>query len=134
MWHATFLALTVNFVDIDTIIPSMLLQAGGTAFHVGLLTAIMVGGARLFQLLFAGFISNKEQKKGYLLAGINLRIVSLFGLALLLVFPMIAGAVLTIVAFNIVFTVCAFFILFSFLFIPRMDCSVRSPVESGLVH
>lgn len=40
LWHAVFLALASNFMDVDTIIPSMLIKAGGTAFHLGLLTAI----------------------------------------------------------------------------------------------
>jgi len=48
IWHSTFLALASNFMDVDTIIPSMLIKAGGTSIHLGLLTAIMLGGSSLF--------------------------------------------------------------------------------------
>jgi len=84
LWHAAFLALAQNFMDVDTIIPSMLIDAGGTSFHVGLLTAIMVGGTSFTQLFFTPLLSNKSKKKSYLLLGINLRIVALLVLGLLL--------------------------------------------------
>ncbi|MGK7397554.1 MAG: MFS transporter [Candidatus Cyclobacteriaceae bacterium M3_2C_046] len=83
LWHAVFLALATNFMDVDTIIPAMVLKAGGNAIHLGLLTAIMLGGSKIFQLLFASFISNNSRKKGFLLGGINLRVVSLLGIAFL---------------------------------------------------
>lgn len=44
MWHGVFLALAQNFMDIDTIVPSMIIDAGGNSFHIGLLTAIILGG------------------------------------------------------------------------------------------
>jgi MFS family permease len=83
LWHAVFLALASNFMDIDTIIPSMLIKAGGSAFHLGLLTAIMLGGTKIFQLIFASNISKKIFKKKFLLVGINLRVISLIALATL---------------------------------------------------
>ncbi|MEA3496934.1 MAG: MFS transporter [Bacteroidota bacterium] len=83
LWHSIFLALASNFMDIDTIIPSMLIKAGGTPMHLGLLTAIMLGGTKIFQLIFASDISKKTFKKKYLLIGINIRVVSLILLALL---------------------------------------------------
>ena len=83
LWHSVFLALATNFMDVDTIIPAMLIKAGGNSIHLGILTAIMIGAAKLFQLLFASFITHKNYKKSYLLIGINLRILSLFGLVLL---------------------------------------------------
>lgn len=83
MWHAIFLALTTSFMDIDTIIPSMMIKAGGTSFHLGLLTAIMTGGASLSQLIFGGFLSGKQRKKSYLLLAIHLRVFSLLLLSLL---------------------------------------------------
>ena len=85
MWHASFLALTQNFMDVDTIIPAMMIDAGGTSLHIGLLTAILVGGGKLSQLLFAPFLSNKPYKKNLLLGGINARIISLAGIGLLFV-------------------------------------------------
>jgi MFS family permease len=82
LWHAVFLALASNFMDVDTIIPSMLIKAGGTPFHLGLLTAIMLGGTRLFQLIFASHLSAKENKKPFLISAINIRVLTLFLLAL----------------------------------------------------
>ena len=84
IWHAAFLALSQNFMDVDTIIPSMLIDAGGTSFHIGLLTAIMLGGSSLAQIFFTPVLSNHSTKKGFLLFGINLRVAALFGLGLLL--------------------------------------------------
>ncbi|MBW2699947.1 MAG: MFS transporter [Deltaproteobacteria bacterium] len=83
LWHAAFLALASNFMDVDTIIPSMLIKAGGNEIHLGFMTAIMLGGSSLFQLFFAGLISHKPRKKNFLLWGINLRIIALFALAIL---------------------------------------------------
>ena len=64
-------------MDVDTIIPSMLIKAGGTSVHLGILTAIMIGGTRIFQLIFASNLSKKSVKKKFLLIGINLRVLSL---------------------------------------------------------
>lgn len=83
LWHAAFLALASSFMDVDTIIPSMLIKAGGTPIHLGALTAIMLGGSTLFQLVFASYLSNKSLKRNYLLIGINLRVLSLLSLAFL---------------------------------------------------
>ncbi len=84
LWHATFLAFAKNFMDVDTIIPSMIVEAGGGAMHIGILTAIMMGGSSLTQLFFAPFVSNKTYKKKYLLFGINTRVFALLGLGVLL--------------------------------------------------
>ncbi len=84
LWHATFLAFAKNFMDVDTVIPAMLIEAGGGAIHIGILTAIMLGGSSFTQLFFAPWLSNKNYKKGYLIAGINVRILALFGLGGLL--------------------------------------------------
>lgn len=73
-------------MDVDTIIPSMLLKSGGTNFQLGLLTAIMVGGARFSQILFIAPISGAQRKKPLLLGAINLRILSLFGMAFMFTF------------------------------------------------
>jgi len=83
LWHALFLALAKNFMDVDTIIPAMVVDAGGTSVHIGFLAAIMLGGSRLSQLFFAPFINNQPAKKGYLLFGINTRICALACLAFL---------------------------------------------------
>ena len=71
-------------MDVDTIIPAMLIESGGGATHVGIMTAILLGGASFTQLFFAPYISNKPYKKKYLLIGINSRIFSLLGLGLIL--------------------------------------------------
>jgi MFS family permease len=83
LWHAFFLALTTSFMDVDTIIPSMLIKAGGGSFSLGLLTAIMLGGSSLMQLVFAGFLSGKAFKKKFLLSGIYLRSFALACLAVM---------------------------------------------------
>ncbi len=86
LWHAAFLALSRPFMDTDTVIPSMLVDAGGTAVQIGIMTAIMLGGASITQLIFAPFISNYHYKKGFLLLGINMRILALLGMGLMLYF------------------------------------------------
>lgn len=84
LWHASFLAFAKNFMDVDTILPSMIVEAGGGAMHIGVLTAIMMGGSSLTQLFFAPFVSNKTFKKKYLLFAINTRVFALLGLGVLL--------------------------------------------------
>lgn len=86
LWHASFLAFAQNFMDVDTIIPALVIESGGSSLHVGLMAAIMMGGASFTQLFFAPVLSNKSFKKPYLLFGINLRILSLFLLAAILFF------------------------------------------------
>ncbi len=86
LFHAAFLAFAQNFMDIDTVIPSMIVEAGGGAVHIGIMTAIMFGGSSLTQLLFAPFISNYSFKKKFLLLGINSRILSLLALGIILIF------------------------------------------------
>ena len=71
-------------MDVDTIIPAMLIESGGGATHIGIMTAILLGGSSVTQLFFAPYISNKSYKKEYLLLGINSRIFSLLGLGLIL--------------------------------------------------
>ena len=80
----TDLALAQNFMDVNTIMPAMMIDAGGTSLQVGVLTAIMIGGTNFSQLLFLPFLSNKPRKKGFLLFGVNLRIIALLGLGVLL--------------------------------------------------
>jgi MFS family permease len=86
LWHAGFLALAQNFIDIDTVIPAMMVESGGTAMHIGILTAIMLGGSSVTQLIFAPFISNYPFKKIFLLLGINSRIFALLAIGIILYF------------------------------------------------
>jgi len=88
LWHASFLALAQNFMDVDTVIPAMLVDAGGNGLHIGLMTAIMLGGSSLTQLIFAPFISNYHFKKKFLLLGINTRIVALLLMSIMLYFSL----------------------------------------------
>lgn len=83
LWHATFLALASSLMDIDTIIPYTLSELGGKTIQIGILISIMLGASSFSQIFFAPFIHNKKLKKPYLLIGINTRIISLIGLALL---------------------------------------------------
>lgn len=89
LWHAGFLAFAQNFIDVDTIIPAMVVDAGGGAIHIGILTAIMLGGSSFTQLIFAPFISNFPFKKRFLLIGINSRITALLLLGIMLYFSSI---------------------------------------------
>ncbi len=84
LWHAGFLAFATNFIDVDTIIPAMMADAGGTAMHIGILTAIMLGGSSFTQLIFAPFISNFAFKKKFLLTGINSRMFALLLMGIML--------------------------------------------------
>ena len=84
LWHAVFLALAQNFMDVDTIVPSMIIDAGGNSFHIGLLTAIMLGGSSFMQIAFSPYLNNKPEKKGYLILAILLRVAALLGLGVLL--------------------------------------------------
>ena len=86
LWHAGFLAFAQIFMDIDTIIPAMLVEAGGSAMHIGIMTAILLGGSSFTQLLFAPFLNNRKFKKNFLLLGINSRVVSILSLGVLLFF------------------------------------------------
>lgn len=86
LWHAGFLALAQNFIDIDTVIPAMMVEAGGTAIHIGILTGIMFGGSSFTQLFFAPLLSNFSFKRKFLLLGIGARMLALLAMALMLSF------------------------------------------------
>jgi len=75
-------------MDVDTVIPAMLVEAGGNGMHIGLMTAIMLGGSSFTQLIFAPFISNYPYKKKFLLLGINARIISLLFMGIMLYFSL----------------------------------------------
>jgi len=71
-------------MDIDTVIPAMLVEAGGTPLHIGLMAAILTGGSSFTQIIFAPVVSNDPFKKKYLLTGINARMAALLVIAILL--------------------------------------------------
>ena len=81
VWHATWLAFTSTFTEVNTVLPGMILKVGGNQIHVGVLTAIMVGIPMLTQLIFAGYLTPKPRKKPFLLLGIYLRVAALSGVA-----------------------------------------------------
>ncbi len=76
-WHAFFLAVTMSFNEVNAVMPALVMEAGGTAATVGMLTAIMIGLPLVSQLLFAGFLHTRKRKKPFLLLGINLRVLAL---------------------------------------------------------
>lgn len=76
-WHAFFLAVTMSFTEINTVMPALILGAGGGERAVGALTGIMIGLPLISQLVFAGFLHGRPRKKPFLLLGINLRVVAL---------------------------------------------------------
>ncbi|PWE00705.1 MFS transporter [Marinilabilia rubra] len=92
LWHASLLAFAKNFMDVDTVLPAMLIESGGTSFHVGIMTAILLGGVRVAQLFFAPYISNKPYKKKFLLLGINSRILSILALGGIIFFMQASDA------------------------------------------
>jgi len=89
LWHAAFLAFAGSFIELNTVIPSLVIKAGGSEFTLGIVTAINVGIPLLAQLLFASFLVTKKRKKPYLLIGIYLRVISLLviGITLVLSIP-----------------------------------------------
>ena len=80
LWHALFLAFVTTFIDVNTVFSSLVLKIGGSSIHVGILTGIAVGLPLVTQLLFAGFLAGRPRKKPFLLIGIYLRVLSLFGM------------------------------------------------------
>jgi len=80
IWHALFLAFASTFIDVNTVLSSFILNVGGSSIHIGVLTGITVGIPMVTQLLFAGFLAGRTQKKPYLLVGIYLRVLALVGM------------------------------------------------------
>jgi len=78
-WHAFWLALAETFAEKNTVLPGLILLAGGTQNDVGILTSIMIGVPLFGQLLFAGYLTAKERKKKFLLLGIYLRVFAYAG-------------------------------------------------------
>ncbi len=95
LWHSIFLSLAISFMDVDTIIPSMMIKAGGSPLQLGFLTAIMTGGSSLSQLVFGGFLSGREFKKKFLLLAIHMRVLSLLLLSALFFYsPGLTGQII----------------------------------------
>ncbi len=80
LWHSLWLALAKAFSEVNTVMPALILNLGGTDLQVGILTSIMVGIPLISQVLFAGYMNSKAYKKKYLLIGIYLRVLSLAGM------------------------------------------------------
>jgi hypothetical protein len=72
------LALATTFTDVNTVMPALILQAGGSQAQVGVLTGIMFGVALVAQFLLAGFILQMAEEP-FLLLGINMRVAALAG-------------------------------------------------------
>ncbi len=108
VWHGIFFSLAANFTDIHSIIPSMLLKAGGNAILLGLLTTIMMGGSSLMQIVFAGILSRQPRKKHALILGINLRIMALFFLGLLMMKSAVLSDLFIIIAIFVLVSIFSF--------------------------
>lgn len=80
-WHAVFLALAMNFTNVNTILPAVLMSVGGTEAHLGILTAIMISGSKVTQIFFGYLLSKISRKKPSLLVGIYVRVLALIALA-----------------------------------------------------
>lgn len=85
LWHAIFLSLTTTFTEVNTIIPTLIVNVGGSSVHVGIVSAIVIGLPVVTKLFFSSFLSSQSKKKPYLLLGINLRILALISIAFTLV-------------------------------------------------
>ncbi|NOX65796.1 MAG: MFS transporter [Chlorobi bacterium] len=81
-WHAFWLALAQTFADKNTVLPGLILFAGGTQLEIGFLTSIMIGIPLLSQLLFASYLTRKPLKKHFLLLGIYMRVLAFAGVVL----------------------------------------------------
>jgi len=127
LWHGIFLSLASNFMDVDTVIPSMILNAGGNAVMLGIMTTIMIGGSSLMQIVFASFLSNRASKKSMLLAAINLRVVSLMFLGLILFTSSTGGS--TALLFSIFVLISVFSFSGSFANISYVDIMGKSILE-----
>lgn len=77
IWHALFLAVTITFTEVNTVIPALILQIGGSEIHVGIVSAIMIGVPLVSKLHFAAYLSRKSRKRPSLITGITLRIIAL---------------------------------------------------------
>lgn len=107
-WHATFFALTVAFTETNTVLPSLIVKAGGGTVEIGLLTAIMVGTPIIGQLLFASYLHTQPRKRGFLLLGIGLRVVAL---AIVSVVLLVAESILAQTLITLVFVLMFVFAL-----------------------
>ena len=108
LWHAVFLSLASNFMDVNTIVPSMILKLGGSSVHLGILTTIMIGGASFMQLIFSVFLSRAAYKKKWLLLGINVRVAALISLAALFYFSPQLSPAFTLISLFTLITIFSF--------------------------
>ncbi|MGB9703008.1 MAG: MFS transporter [Candidatus Kapaibacteriota bacterium] len=86
IWHAFWLSLAETFTDKNSVLPGLILLAGGTQTDIGTLTAIMIGVPLISQIIFASLLLKKPFKKKYLLIGIYLRVTAFLGVALSIYF------------------------------------------------
>lgn len=86
IWHSFWLALAESFTDKNSVLPGLILLAGGAQSDVGILTAIMIGVPLISQLIFAALLIKKKYKKNYLLAGIYLRVIAFLGVSFSITF------------------------------------------------
>ncbi|HAK46040.1 MAG TPA: hypothetical protein DCO79_09015 [Spirochaeta sp.] len=84
MLHGIFLALAVTFTEVNTVLPALIIQSGGSEIHIGILTTIMVGLPLISQLLFSPFLQSRNRQKPFLLAGIYARMTAFFLIGFLL--------------------------------------------------
>ncbi len=129
LWHASWLALAKAFAEVNTIMPALILNLGGTDLQVGILTSIMVGIPLISQVLFAGYMNSKPHKKHYLLIGIYLRVMSLTGMALTVYF--ITNINNSFVIILIFFWITIFAVSAAFAGIPYTDILGKS-IEGNL--
>ncbi len=107
-FHALFLALTMNFIDINTVVPNMIAEVGGSSVHLGILSAIMIGGTSFMQLIFAGILMPYPKKKRFLITGIYLRVFALIILGIFLLGTNVSGGTWKVLVILGIMTIFSF--------------------------
>ncbi len=82
IWHSFWLSLAETFTDKNSVLPGLILLAGGRQTDIGVLTAIMIGVPLISQIIFASMLLKKQFKKKFLLLGIYLRVTAFLGVAI----------------------------------------------------
>ncbi len=95
-WHGIFFAISAALVDLNTVLPGFITNLSQSKIVLGIATSILMGGPILFQILFIRIIDPLPYKKGTLLIGIYLRVISFFGMFLASLYLPAISPILTI--------------------------------------
>lgn len=99
IWHGFFLALTMSMLDINTVLPSLIMELIDSKVVFGFLNSIMLGVPLVFNVIFSHYMQYHQYKKKFLLVGIYFRSFSYLGMSLFTYFFAQHNPVLVIIAF-----------------------------------